>query len=598
MFFLWLWAWLWFFRGKLKLKIGHVLLLSFIFSLYSVVRMKELSFSGDEPHYLLITKSLLYDGDINVKNQYLQEQWKEFYRKEWVKILPHARAINNKTWLSIHLPGTSALVIPFYLMARSSPPEGKKLIIRLGFSLYGLLFLYLLYLFLKEEFPEQVSLYSTALVAFTVPAFPFFFHVFPEVPVALLLTLSLLSLWKGRKGLMGLAGLGAGTLPWFGAKYTIYLLILLGLSVYLQRKKSLYFFIPALLPSTLFFLFLNHYYGNFSLLSVYYGPLSPEKRAEVMKDILYRIPWHYRFSTFLDYLFDQRDGLLPYAPVALFSLAALAKFWKKKMALISLILVLPFVFNYGWQTHRGGYCPPARPLASAVWALAVGFALFLEESENQNIKFSFKFSAGLSLGLSFLLASIPSAYYGPTTHDVANRVGLLFHKLSTPAVYLPKLLPSFTKHPKAMPGDWLPNYFWVPLTFLLFLILIFRMRKASPDRKAYLAGVAMAILLPLLALPQIPMARGMLFMGERSRAAVYNWSAIRGRCLTGGYSDPIVFITRSPLQLKGKGTVLLNGRKREKIEGEGRIFPSSGMPFIGGRLLAIKVLKGELLFCP
>lgn len=597
-FFLWLWGWLWFFRGNFKLKIGHILLLSFLFSFYSVVRMKNLGFSGDEPHYLLITKSLIYDGDINVKNQYLQEQWREFYRRKWVRILPHARPVNKKTWLSIHLPGTSALAIPFYLAARGFSPEGKKLIIRLGFSLYGLLFLYLLYLLLKGEFPEDVATYSTALVAFTVPAFPFFFHVFPEIPVALILTFSLFSLWKGKKLMLVAAGLGAGALPWFGAKYTIYLIFLLGLSVYFQKRKSPYFLLPALLPSSLFFLFLKHYYGSFSLLSVYYGPLSAEQRAEILKDIIYRIPWHYRFSTFLDYLLDQRDGLLPYAPVAVFSLAALIKFWRKKIALSSLILVLPFVFNYGWQTHRGGYCPPARPLASAVWALAVGFALFLKEGENQNLKLTFRFLAGLSLGLSFFLSSLPSAYYGPTTHDVANRVGLLFHRLSTPAVYLPRLLPSFTKHPRAMPGNWVPNYLWVPLTLLFLLTLILRMKKKPGDRRAYLAGVFMTLLLPLLALPQIPLARGMLFMGERSRPLVYNWSSIKGRCLTGGRYDPIVFITKAPLHLKGRGTVLLNGRKRRRIEGEEPIFPSSGMPFMGGRLLAFRLLKGDLLFCP
>jgi len=580
------------------LKIWHVLLLSLLFTVYSVFKMQNLGPSGDEPHYLLITKSLVYDGDLNVKNQYLQGQWKEFYQRKKVRILPHARPVSARTWLSIHLPGTSVLMIPFYALSRPLAPPGKKIVLRLGFSLYGLIFLYILYLFLREEFSEEVSLYATALIAFTAPAFPYFFHIFPEIPVALIITLSLLSLWRKNRGLLILSGLMAGALPWFGAKYAVYLLVLLLLSLYFLRKKSPYFLLPALLPLSAFLYFLKVNYGNFSLLSVYYGPLPPGRRLEVMKDILYRIPWHYRFSTFLDYLFDQRDGLLPYAPVALLSLAALLRFWRRKIALTSLLLVLPFVFNYGWQTHRGGYCPPARPLTSAVWALAVGYALFLHRTRNGNLKFTFKFLVGVSSGLAFLLASLPMAYYGPTTHDVANRVGLLFHKLSTPAVYLPSVLPSFTKHPRAMPSSWLPNYFWVPLVLALLLLAVLKMEKTGRERKVYLTAFFIVLLLPFLVLPQIPLAKKTTLKGGKYAVKVYNWEGKRGRCFLGGNYDPIVFITRRPITVKGWGKVLVNGRRKRKVGEETLVSPAVGMPFLGGRLLALRVLEGKLEFCP
>ncbi len=560
--------------------------------------MRNLGFSGDEPHYLVITQSLVYDHDINVKNQYLREAWREFYREKWVRIFPHARPTGKNTWYSIHLPGTSALLVPFYLIARPLSPSAKKFIIRMGFSLYGLAVLYLLFLFLREEFGERISLYSTSLIAFTVPAFPFFFHLFPEVPVAGMVILSLYSFYKGRPGLLIFSGFLAGFLPWFGAKYVIYLFMLFIISLFTLKKKGVYFLLPALLPSASFFLFLKHAYGSFSLLSVYYGPLPPEKRAEVMKDILYRIPWHYRFSTFLDYLFDQRDGLLPYAPVYLFSMAALLRFWKRKISLVSLALFLPFVFNYGWQTHRGGYCPPARPLASGLWAFAVGFALFLEGVKNKNLRWLFRALSGLSIGLGFLLASMPLSYYGPTTHDVANRVGLLFHKISTPLLYLPRYLPSFTKNPKAMPGNWLPNYFWVPGVFLALALLIYLMKREGRERSIVLSLAFVLALLPFLALPQIPLAKGRVFAGKMGKVKVYNWKEVSEGCVKGGKRDPLVFITRSPIRAEGRGKLLIGGRVRVRIREQALISPALGFRFVGGRLLAIKLLDGEVRFCP
>ena len=42
-----------------------------IFAVLLVVRQRQaMQYSGDEPHYLIVTESLMYDGDVDVKNQY------------------------------------------------------------------------------------------------------------------------------------------------------------------------------------------------------------------------------------------------------------------------------------------------------------------------------------------------------------------------------------------------------------------------------------------------------------------------------------------------------------------------------------------------
>ena len=563
--------------------------------------MRNLEFSGDEPHYLLLTKSIIYDGDLDVKNQFMEKQWQEFYVLDDVKLLPHAHAVKGG-WYSIHLPGVSYLLIPFYLASKPLPVYFKKFVIRLGFSLYGLLFVYILYIFLRKNFEEEISLAATAIVAFTVPAFPFFFHIFPEIPAALITLLSLYIVLYSRERFLPLAGLLSGTLIWFGVKYFIYALVLLVVAAVFRRGKSLFLLAGQLIPIIPFFTYLKVHYGTLSFLSVYYGIISPEKKAELIKLIIYKIPMELRIGTFLDYFLDQRDGLLPYAPVAIFAFAALLKFWKKKPVLLSLSFFIPFIFNYGWQTHRGGYCPPARPIASLVWVIAVGYAVFLSRTKNKNIRFLFWALFSISILLSILLASSPRAFYGPTTHEITTRAGLLFHKLSTPFFYLPNYLPSFLKHPSTPITKWAPNYFWTILV-LFALVLIIKNMEITPahDLRKISLSLIILVLLPFLALPQIPMTNGRLIMGKQGRVLVYNWKQLTGRCLKLTTGQSIVLATSYPIEIKGEGKILIQGYIEKEVSGKS-ILLTQNLPHLrykGKYLLEIKLISGEeISVCP
>lgn len=578
-----------------------MLLLSFLLTTYSVFSMRNLEFSGDEPHYLLLTKSILQDGDLDVSNQFLEKQWKEFYVKKDVKLLPHAHAVRGG-WYSIHLPGLSYTLIPIYLATRQFPVEIKKLLIRLGFSLYGLLFLFVLFHFLRREFGQEMALKSLSIVALTVPAFPFFFHLFPEIPAALLTLSSLYIVLYKRKWWLFFAGFLSGLLIWFGVKYFIYTLVITLVGIIIRKKESIFLIFSQTLPVVPFFAFLKAHYGSFSMLSVYFGILSPEKKAELIKLIIYKIPLDLRIGSFLDYFLDQRDGLLPYAPVAIFAFVALLRYWKKRPALLSLAFLLPFIFSYGWQTHRGGYCPPARPLASLAWTIAVGYALFIARVKNRNIRFIFWSSFSLSLLLSFILSSNPYAYYGPTTHEITNRVGLLFHRLSTPLFYLPDLFPSFLKHPYKPITKWLPNYVWIIIMAVL-VVLIFRLieRKEKRDYRIIFAGVLFAFLIPFFVLPEIPLSRGRLIMGREGRVLVYNWRKIKGRCLSLSKNQSLVVITNYSLEIRGKGEILLQGYIERTLVDNMKIVPKNLPHFRikGGILVEVKLKKGkEILVCP
>jgi hypothetical protein len=71
--------------------------------------------AGDEPHYLVITQSLLHDGDLRIENNHEQEQYLAYYDR-LLKPDFLQRGIDHRIY-SIHAPGLSALVLPAFAVA-------------------------------------------------------------------------------------------------------------------------------------------------------------------------------------------------------------------------------------------------------------------------------------------------------------------------------------------------------------------------------------------------------------------------------------------------------------------------------------------------
>ncbi|UCH98205.1 MAG: hypothetical protein JSV88_15530, partial [Candidatus Aminicenantes bacterium] len=144
-----------------------------IFALGSVViYMQGIHLSGDEPHYIIITQSLVEDGDFDLKNN--------FEEKTYYKYLPmdlrfHGGEYNGK-YHSFHLPGVSFLLIPFYWLfhvlslGKLIPPA---LYFRLAASVLNAFFALGLFLVLKRKFPGK-NITGFWLVCLII--FPLIFH--------------------------------------------------------------------------------------------------------------------------------------------------------------------------------------------------------------------------------------------------------------------------------------------------------------------------------------------------------------------------------------------------------------------------------------
>jgi hypothetical protein len=461
------------------------------------------TFSGDEPYYLLTAHSLLRDGDINVANNYAQQDYFHFYSKKdnpRLKLGIYGRQgkKGKDSIYPINLPGISVLMLPFYWLSQLVSGKWLTFILKTSLSLWASLLGLQVYLYARERWErERLSLGLWALYAFSAPVLFYAVHLYPEVPIAFF-AFYVFRKVSGRTAPstsdMILCGFLLGLFPWFGLKYSFifYPLFLVSMFFLLREHKvqlrALAFAFPPLICMALFYVFIYSLYGTFSPIAVYEGVMSPE-RMEAFKQLVLGIPLRSRIDAFLDYFLDQRDGLLLYSPLYFFALLGLVELYRRKKSdFWSLLLIgLPFLLNYALFTHRQGAAPQGRILAPLSWILIIAVGYFIVYNRRKAFSFFFGAAAGASFLIAEILLANPSFLYQPTTHDFTSRPGELFVYLSNLHFFLPPYLPSFIKVDNAR---YLPNYVWLAgiITFLAAYVLSKKERplgRAVPPVFAY-----------------------------------------------------------------------------------------------------------------
>src|SRR5438128_10308822 len=89
-------------------------LVAFGLYVFAGVRLAGLVPGGDEPHYLIITQSLLKDGDLQIENNHARADFREYFAG---RLAPDflRRGTNGQIY-SIHAPGLSVLVAPAFAL--------------------------------------------------------------------------------------------------------------------------------------------------------------------------------------------------------------------------------------------------------------------------------------------------------------------------------------------------------------------------------------------------------------------------------------------------------------------------------------------------
>lgn len=317
---------------------------------------------GDEPHYLVVTESLLRDHDLRLERDFEERRYLAFFDRP---MEPHYRVRGREGAIhSLHAVGLSLLILPAYALA------GYPGVVAFMALLTALL-CNEVRLLLRRLLPDPTRADGLAVVfALCPPLLHFGGLVFTEVPAALAVALVLrLGLeMRGRVG-TGLAiGALLGGLPWLNARYSI-LSLLLALYVMAGRPRLRLWLsggLVGVLSAAGIALYHSILYGFFDPRRVYgrRPEFDPSTLTEGAPGLL----------------LDQEFGLLVYAPLFALTLPGLWSLRRSRPRLAAgaaLAVGAMFLVAGSWHMWRGGFNPPARFLVP-LWAplvLGAGWAL-------------------------------------------------------------------------------------------------------------------------------------------------------------------------------------------------------------------------------
>ena len=323
-------------------------------------------FGGDEPHYLVLTHSLLADQDLRIENNHDNRDYWAFHPAE----LPMhylARGRDGVVY-SIHGPGLPALLLPAYAVAGH---WGALALVGLFAALAALAVFDLA----ATIASPPIALATWAAVALTVPFGLQSWLVFPEMPAALLMAWAALWVWRDPPERMWVwVGRGAALslLPWLHMKFSL-LLFVAGLWLAFRLLPRWRLVVALLAPIGVSgLLWLGSFY-------VMYGDWNPTVAYGYSQGA--ELDWLNVPRGLLGLSFDQEYGLLPYSPIfaaALLGAWVMARRRDMRGYLVGIMVVIgPFLASttnyYMWW---GGGSVPARfvvpilPLVAPLIAVA------------------------------------------------------------------------------------------------------------------------------------------------------------------------------------------------------------------------------------
>lgn len=322
--------------------------------------------TADEPFYLMTTHSLLTDGDLDLWDEYTNEDYRHFYDHPeplWLQ----SQSLPDGRILSPHNAGLSVLVLPAYALGGLN---GVKTFLGiLGGLVVALTFL------LSWQLTGRywASAVAAAALAISAPLFIYSTQIYPEMAAALVVVAACCLLTRedqpswGRAFLLSLAPV---SLMWLGSKYAplAAIMALLAIAWLPRRQGALAGLLLALGGIHYLWFHLDQYGGltPYSVNAVYSG----SDTFSLMQAHLDLWPRAYRL---LGLWMDREFGLWRWAPVLLLVLPGL--FWALRsprrwdIVLLSLMSVQILLATFFSITMRGWWFPgrmliPVLPLAA------------------------------------------------------------------------------------------------------------------------------------------------------------------------------------------------------------------------------------------
>ena len=336
-------------------------------SLFAFSQARGVVPSGDEPHYLVATQSLLADGDLRVENNYAAADYLDYFAG---RLEPHFRQRSQTGEIySIHSPGVSVVVLPAFAIGGYT---GAVLTVIAIAALTAALTWALAWRVARSAPAAWIGVLAVFATA------PFVFHTITIYPDGIGALMVIAAAWLIVRldddelpgvGTVVLIGAGLAALPWLHTRFAL-LSAVFGAFVIarLVRRGTGAHLIGAFLTAPI--VVAATWFGYFWLVWGTPSPLAPYGR-ETESSL------SYVGRGLIGLLFDQQHGVLGTAPIyaaALIGVVPLAR-QRRMLALAIASAIATYVIAVStYSMWWGGTSAPARFLGAVLPLAAVAIA--------------------------------------------------------------------------------------------------------------------------------------------------------------------------------------------------------------------------------
>ncbi len=440
--------------------------------LSTAFRLAGLVPGGDEPHYLVITQSLLRDGDLQIENNHTRRDYRAYYagvlRPDYLR-----RGTNGQIY-SIHAPGLSVVVAPaFALFGYPGVAVFLSLVAAFGSALmwrasYAL------------THSSGAAWFGWAAGALTVPFFFQSFAVYPDGIGATIVLFAVAPLFEDSRHISTIRwfaiSLALAVLPWLHTRFAILaaamgcvLLVRLAMSPE-RRSRAAVLLAAPLVSAVAWFAFFRAIYGTFNPSAPYGGDTQ-----STPANILNGLP-----ALFL----DQQFGVLPNAPVYAICLGGVLLLARRRprLALELLAIAVPYLlvtsmFHMWWA----GTVSPARLVVPVLPLLVIPGAFLWNVTRHEATRAVAIALLLLSVGITLSLVGVDA---GRLVYNFRDGYSLAAERLS-PLVDLPQGMPSFFRQSSA--GAVLRAMIWFAAVAAAWLTLRVFEQRSIRNVRAVLA---------------------------------------------------------------------------------------------------------------
>ena len=379
--------------------------------------------TGDEPAYMMLTHSLVTDGDFNLYNNRVNKDGR-FFGKEKCDAHGARKDWENKEIYSIHTPGLAILLAPAYA-AGLRGPLAPRVTVCLFFNFLAALLAANAFLFCAGMSGLDSTgrlaagkllpaLAGTAVIIFTAPVIFYSNTVYPELPAALFILYALRqALTREAPGRAGyaLAAVAIGFLPWLSFRFLLPALFMLWMLWDRRTRLSgsrwfgdISLAVP-LFVSILLFLFYQHRA---------FGTINPGAGYDYQKFAHIRLQGKVILDGILGVIVDRGHGILTWSPVYILSLTGILLLLRERagaglrILFLLLLIYLPgATFVFWW----GGFSPPPRYLMVPAPILGGLLCYALSRNPRKSFVILFIFLLSASLYFGYLGCRYPSYLY-------------------------------------------------------------------------------------------------------------------------------------------------------------------------------------------